>query len=101
MGALVGHARFPLKLSRRDTTFIGAEHVEGMKPDGQWRTALMEDGIGTGVSMLAADTAGIRFPGLHGVVLGDFAALLAGNAIGIEPFHQPRQTGLLVRKVFP
>lgn len=97
---LVGDADLTLQLLSRDTAAGRGHEKDRVKPNAKGCPRVLKDGACHRVLVVPAAVTGIGWAALDSVVLGDFAADLAEDAIGVQVIPKPIKTGCIIREVF-
>ena len=85
----VRYSRFALDLLGGDSAAGRGHEVHRIEPRRERRGRLVEDGVRRGVNVIAAMLARIGRTALEAIMLCDFLAVLAVDAVGIQAVLEP------------
>src|SRR5208337_4887959 len=95
---LIGHAKRPLHLLAAHAVTRRDKEVDRIEPLLQRRPAVLKDGPGTRIKIVAAMRAGKRLTVCELVKRRVFAAFPAYVAQSVTDFHNAGQASVIVRK---
>jgi len=95
--ALVGDASLPLDFLGRDAMSSAGHEVHRKEPDRELGAALVKDGPGCGIDVMAAPLAGVSPPRGHRMKLHPLVADLTMRLVpAVLDFHDPCETGRVI-----
>ena len=93
-----GHAKRPLQFAGTDTVACRHEKEDRVEPKLHRRAAVLKDGIGAGIEMIATLGAGERLTARDAVEGGFLGALPTDMLEAVADLHDVRQTGVVIGK---